>query len=92
MVHRYKIQQNKGEYCLKGCDDGDLVDYSSYAALEARCRRLDETLTEMEQPSMIGPALTKRGDKEAAPWDRGWDAAVRHMRGAFTLETKGEQG
>ncbi len=35
---RYKIQQDKGKYCLKGCDDGDLVDYSAYAALEARCR------------------------------------------------------
>lgn len=38
MLNRYKIQQDKGKYCLKGCDDGDLVDYSAYAALEARCR------------------------------------------------------
>ena len=37
MLNRYKIQQDKGKYCLKGCDDGDLVDYSAYAALEARC-------------------------------------------------------
>ena len=33
MLNRYKIQQDKGRYCLKGCDDGDLVDYSAYAAL-----------------------------------------------------------
>jgi hypothetical protein len=32
---RYKIQQNKGIYCLKGCEDGDLVDYSEYARLSA---------------------------------------------------------
>lgn len=30
---RYKIQQNKGKYCLKGCADGDLVDTSSYLRL-----------------------------------------------------------
>jgi hypothetical protein len=33
---RYKIQQNQGEYCLKMCDDGDLVDWSSYEALLRR--------------------------------------------------------
>lgn len=29
MIHRYKIQQDKGQYCLKGCDNGDLTDYSA---------------------------------------------------------------
>lgn len=35
MVNRYKIQQDKGKYCLKGCDDGDLMDYASHEALFA---------------------------------------------------------
>lgn len=38
-VRRYKVQQDKGIYCLKGCDDGDLVDYSAYEAL---LRRLNQ--------------------------------------------------
>lgn len=29
---RYKVQQNQGEYALKACDDGDLVDWSEYHA------------------------------------------------------------
>jgi hypothetical protein len=33
---RYKVQQDQGEYCLKICDDGDLVDWSSYEALLRR--------------------------------------------------------
>lgn len=33
MIQRYKIQQAKGQYCLKGCDDGDLMDYASHAAI-----------------------------------------------------------
>jgi hypothetical protein len=36
---RYRVQQDKGEYCLKGCADGDLVDYSAYEAL---LRRFDQ--------------------------------------------------
>lgn len=36
-VTRYKVVQDKGEYCLKGCPDGDLVDFSAYAALLNRC-------------------------------------------------------
>jgi hypothetical protein len=32
-VVRYKVQQDHGKYCLKGCDDGDLVDWSAYEAL-----------------------------------------------------------
>lgn len=35
-VTRYKVVQDKGEYCLKGCPDGDLVDFSAYAALLAK--------------------------------------------------------
>lgn len=30
---RYRVQQDRGEYALKECADGDLVDYSAYAAL-----------------------------------------------------------
>ena len=37
---RYKVQQDKGEYCLKACADGDLVDWSSYAALETAVRKV----------------------------------------------------
>ena len=37
---RYKVQQDKGQYCLKGCDDGDLVDYSRYAFDLAAAREL----------------------------------------------------
>lgn len=33
---RYKVQQDQGQYCLKGCPDGDLVDYSAYEALLRR--------------------------------------------------------
>lgn len=33
---RYRIQQNSGEYCLKGCDDGDLMDYTEHAAIVER--------------------------------------------------------
>lgn len=36
-VTRYKVVQDKGEYCLKGCPDGDLVDFSAYAALLNGC-------------------------------------------------------
>lgn len=43
-VNRYKIQQDKGQYCLKGCDDGDLVDYSAYAAMEERARTAEARL------------------------------------------------
>lgn len=35
-VVRYKIQQDKGQYCLKACEDGDLVDYAEYEALRRR--------------------------------------------------------
>jgi hypothetical protein len=45
-VQRYKIQQDKGIYCLKGCDDGDLVDYSAYAALEAKLNERSAQLIE----------------------------------------------
>jgi hypothetical protein len=34
-VKRYTIQQTAGDYCLKGCHDGDLVDWTSYDALAA---------------------------------------------------------
>jgi hypothetical protein len=35
-VQRYKVQQDKGIYALKGCPDGDLVDWSAYEALLQR--------------------------------------------------------
>ena len=34
LVMRYKVQQEPAGYNLKGCDDGDLVDYSAYRELE----------------------------------------------------------
>ena len=40
---RYKVQQDKGVYALKGCEDGDLVDYSEYA-------RLERELAELQAP------------------------------------------
>ena len=46
MLIRYKVQQDKGVYCLKGCDDGDLVDYSAFAVLKADFDRLTAELAE----------------------------------------------
>lgn len=43
-VERYKVQQDQGKYCLKGCDDGDLVDYAAYAAMEERARTAEARL------------------------------------------------
>jgi len=42
-VQRYKIQQDKGQYCLKGCDDGDLMDYASHRALVEEVTKLLDT-------------------------------------------------
>ena len=33
---RYRIQQDMGQYCLKQCDDGDLVDYAEAKAIIER--------------------------------------------------------
>jgi hypothetical protein len=43
---RYRIQQDKGEYCLKGCDDGDLVDWGEYAVLQREIERQDKLIAE----------------------------------------------
>lgn len=40
---RYRVQQDKGEYALKGCDDGDLVDWSAYEELLRRVGSAVET-------------------------------------------------
>jgi len=32
IVCRYKIQQDRGDFCLKGCPDGDLTDYANFDA------------------------------------------------------------
>ena len=72
---RYKIQQDKGKYCLKGCDDGDLVDYSAYAALEARCQRFEAALkeTSVDRPCRHydNPALCKICNPPASETDCG---------------------
>jgi hypothetical protein len=43
---RYKVQQDKGEYALKGCDDGDLVDYDEYAKVQRELKTARESLRE----------------------------------------------
>lgn len=43
-VRRYRIQQDRGRYCLKGCDDGDLVDWGEYAALQRQLATLRAAL------------------------------------------------
>ena len=58
MLIRYKVQQDKGVYCLKGCDDGDLVDYSAFAVLKADFDRLTAELAETQ-------LLTTRDDYAA---------------------------
>lgn len=37
---RYRIQQDKGDYCLKGCADGDLMDYAEHAHIVERLQAL----------------------------------------------------
>jgi hypothetical protein len=59
MIQRYKIQQDKGQYCLKGCDDGDLMDYASH---EAIVHKLEAALREYgahdtETCAMFGPQM-----------------------------------
>lgn len=43
-VQRYTIQQDKGEYCLKACEDGCLVDYFAYADMAERARAAEARL------------------------------------------------
>lgn len=46
---RYKVQQDKGIYCLKGCDDGDLVDWGEYEALQRRLADCELSLRVYDQ-------------------------------------------
>lgn len=54
--------------------------------------RIERVLAQMEQPSMIGPALAEMGDDEHAVWQRGWDAAVRFLRAHLTADTEAKHG
>jgi hypothetical protein len=49
--------------------------------------RIEKVLAEMEQPTLIGPALAEMGNDDHAVWQRGWDAAVKFMR-AHLKESK----
>lgn len=76
-VTRYKVQQDKGVYCLKGCADGDLVDYSAYEAL---LRRLDTS--EESSPCVSHVALKEYEREITAMLDVLGPEAIRVREGA----------
>lgn len=51
---RYKIQQDKGHYCLKRCADGDLMDYAEHVAIVERLQRQVAELEAEVQAVMAG--------------------------------------
>lgn len=80
---RYKVQQDNGEYALKGCADGDLVDYNTYEAL----------LRRLNTPAVKASSDPKIGDKVILTWTppfgvecEGWTiAAVPTMGISYRL-------
>lgn len=76
---RYKVQQDKGIYCLKGCDDGDLVDWGEYEALQRRLADCELSLRVYDQGGvseywlrhertrMETPVVTNGGMKPTCP-------------------------
>ena len=43
-VKRYALEHERGESNTFGCPDGDYVLFKDYAALEARCAKMEEAL------------------------------------------------
>lgn len=67
MPQRYKVQQDQGKYCLKGCDDGDLVDWSAYEALQRELEHREKYLAQFDLVPKPASALETRREGPPSP-------------------------